>query len=161
MVSHTFSNWRVPLLCGQKDVMHTVRIHTCKGALIVCPLAWCCDQTSISPVISQDISWFQNFLQISLCLRFAWKKRSSHQGKKEVACIVSKPLVSCLWGCRESVNPPKIKHPVGWGGFVLLTKGETQARYPFFQDFLLLSNDTPDQCNNRSVVYKLFQCGVL
>ena len=33
--------------------------------------------------------------------------KSSHQGKKEAACIVSKPLVSCLWGCGESVKPPK------------------------------------------------------
>ena len=41
----------------------------------------------------------------------SWKKRSSHQGKKEVACIVSKPLVSCLWRCGESTNRPKIKHP--------------------------------------------------
>ena len=34
----------------------------------------------------------------------------SHQGKKEVpvACLVSKPLVSCLWGCGESVNTPKL-----------------------------------------------------
>ena len=46
------------------------------------------------------------FLQISLCFKML-KKRSSHQGKKEVACIVSKPLVSCLWGCGQSVSPPK------------------------------------------------------
>ena len=39
---------------------------------------------------------------------FPWNKRSSHQGKEEVACIVSKPLVSCLWGCGESVNPQKL-----------------------------------------------------
>ena len=37
----------------------------------------------------------------------SWKKRSSHQGKKDVTCIVSKPLVSCSCGCGESVNPPK------------------------------------------------------
>ena len=34
--------------------------------------------------------------------------RSSHQGKKEVACIVSKLLDSCLWRYGESVNPPKL-----------------------------------------------------
>ena len=63
------------------------------------------------------ISWF---LRISLCLKFfSWKKRSSHQGKKEVACIVSKLLVSYLWGCGEFVNPPKILHPGGSGDFVL------------------------------------------
>ena len=32
----------------------------------------------------------------------------SHQGKKEVACVVSKPLVSCLWGCGEPINPLKL-----------------------------------------------------
>ena len=37
-----------------------------------------------------------------------WKKRSRHQGMKEVACIVSKPLVSCLWCYVESVNSPKL-----------------------------------------------------
>ena len=31
-----------------------------------------------------------------------------HQGKKEVAFIVSKTLVSCFWACGESVNPPKL-----------------------------------------------------
>ena len=40
--------------------------------------------------------------------KFSWKKRSKYQGKKEVACVVSKPLVSCLWGCAESVNPPNL-----------------------------------------------------
>ena len=54
-----------------------------------------------------DFSGF--FLQESpFASKFSWKKRSSHQGENEVACIVSKPLVSCLWGCGESVNPPKL-----------------------------------------------------
>ena len=37
-------------------------------------------------------------------------KRStcSHQRKKEVACIMSKPVVSCLWGCEKPVNPQKL-----------------------------------------------------
>ena len=38
---------------------------------------------------------------------------------KEVARIVSKPLVSCLWGCGESVNPPKLNIQEVQGGFVL------------------------------------------
>ena len=50
-------------------------------------------------------------------------KRSSHHGKKEVACIVSKPLVSCLWLCGESVNPPKLNVQEVRGGFVLETNG--------------------------------------
>ena len=45
-------------------------------------------------------------LQISLCLKFSWKKRSSHQGKKEVACIVSKPQIFVFVGMSE--NPPKL-----------------------------------------------------
>ena len=53
-------------------------------------------------MISQD---FPDFVQISLCLKLV---TNSHQGKKEVTCIVSKLLVSCLWGCGESVNPPKL-----------------------------------------------------
>ena len=51
-------------------------------------------------MISQDFSPFAT--------KCSWKKRSSHQGKKEVACIVYKPLVSCLWGCGEMVNSPKL-----------------------------------------------------
>ena len=41
--------------------------------------------------------------------------------------------------CKSS----KIKHPGGSGAFVLYTKRETQAHYPFFRIFLLLSNHTP------------------
>ena len=48
---------------------------------------------------------------------------------------MSKPLISCLWGCGESVNPPKLNIQEFQGGFVLLTKMETQARYPFFRIF--------------------------
>ena len=56
--------------------------------------------------------WFlRSFYKSTFCL--PWKKRSSHQGKKQVACIVSQPLVSCLRGCGESVNPPNIEHPGG------------------------------------------------
>ena len=87
-----------------------------------------------------DISWFRDFFYKSpFASKFPWKKRRSHQGKKEVACIVSNPLVSCLWGCGESVNPPKVKHPGDSGGFVLLTK-ERLRPATHFQDFLLLLN---------------------
>ena len=57
-------------------------------------------------MISQDFSWFQDFfLQISL----SGKNRNSDQGgKKEVVCIVSKPVVSCLWECGESVHHLKL-----------------------------------------------------
>ena len=48
------------------------------------------------------------FYKSTFASKLSWKKRSSHQGKNEVACIVSKPLVSCLLGCGESVNPPKL-----------------------------------------------------
>ena len=47
------------------------------------------------------------------------KMRSSHQGKNDVACIVSKLLASCLWGCGESVNPPQLNIQEVQGGFVL------------------------------------------
>ena len=45
------------------------------------------------PVISWDF-----FYKSPFASTFSWKKTSGHQGKKEVACIVSNPLVSCLWG---------------------------------------------------------------
>ena len=59
----------------------------------------------LQATIFSDIRTFYKSPFASKC---SWKKRSRHQGKKEVACIVSKPLVSCLWGCGESVNPPKL-----------------------------------------------------
>ena len=53
---------------------------------------------------------------------------------KEVACIVSKPLVSCLWGCGESVNPQKfniqggfVKGPLPWILFTFV-KSHTYIR---------------------------------
>ena len=59
------------------------------------------------------------------------EKRSSHQGKNvQVTCIVSKPLVSCLWGCGESVNPTKLNIQEVQMGFVLSTKvGNTCSFY--------------------------------
>ena len=67
---------------------------------------------------------------------------ATKEGKKEVACIVSKPLVSCLWGCGESVNPPKIKHP-GGSVFPPLEQREIHVPLLIFQDVLLLSSHTP------------------
>ena len=66
----------------------------------------------IRPVISQDF-----FYKSPIASEFSWKKRSSHQGKKEVACTVSKPLVSCLWGMWRVCKSSKINHPRGSRGF--------------------------------------------
>ena len=82
---------------------------------------------------------FRIFLQISLCLNFVLKeekmKRSSQQEKKEVVCIVSKPLVLCLWGCGESVNPPNMKHPGGSGGFDTFVKSHPCYKHRQSQSF--------------------------
>ena len=60
-------------------------------------------------------------------------------GRKEVhvACIVSKPLVSCLWPCGESVNPPKLNIQEVQGALSSRPKGDP-GPLPIFQDFLLL-----------------------
>ena len=92
---------------------------------------------SISPVISHDFFYKSSFASI-----FSRKRRGSHQGKKEVACIVSKPLVSCLWGRGESVNPPKFNIHVVQGALSSRPKGDPDL-LPIFQDCLLLSNHTP------------------
>ena len=62
------------------------------------------------------------FYKSPFASKFSWKKRSSHQGKKEVACILSKPRVSYLWRCGVCKSS-KIKRPWGLWGFVLETKG--------------------------------------
>ena len=76
------------------------------------------DFSKLNPCIFSGM-WFLRILvyKSPFACKFSWQKTSCHQGKKEVACIVSKPLVSCLWGCGESVNPRRFK------GFVLQTKG--------------------------------------
>ena len=52
------------------------------------------------------ISGILFFYESPFASKCSWMKR--RKGQKEVACIVSKHLVSCLWGCGESVNPPKL-----------------------------------------------------
>ena len=77
------------------------------------------------------------------CLKnISWKKRSSHQGKKEVTCIVSKPLVSCLWGCGESVNAPQLNIQEVQGALSSRSKGDPSL-LSIFPDVWLLSNHTP------------------
>ena len=75
----------------------------------------------------------------------------SHQGLEEVACIVSKPLVSCLWGCGAPVNPPKLNIQEVQGGLCPLDQRETPGLLPIFQDFLLLSNHTPLDRSHREI----------
>ena len=49
--------------------------------------------------------------------------------------IVSKPLVSCLWGCGQSVNPPKLNIHEVHGALTFRPKGD-QGPSPIFQDFV-------------------------
>ena len=56
---------------------------------------------TVGLAISQDFSWFQDILQIS---HFSVKEREvATKEKKEVACIVSKPLLSLFVGNVESL----------------------------------------------------------
>ena len=82
------------------------------------------------------------FYKFPFASKFSRKKRSSHQGKKEVACIVSKPLVSCLWGCGESVNPSKLNIQEVQG-LCPLDHRKTQTRYLFFWIFFFFQNIYP------------------
>ena len=82
------------------------------------------------------------FYKSPFASKFSCMKTSSQQGKKEVACIVSKPLVSCLWRCGESVNPPKLNIQEVQGALSSRPKGDP-GPLPIFQDFLRLSNHTP------------------
>ena len=96
------------------------------------------------PVIYQGFfPDFRIFYKSSFAPELSWKKRSSHQGKKEVACIVFKPLVSCLWWCGESVNPPELNIQEVQGVLSSRPKGDP-GLLPTFHDFILLSNHTPD-----------------
>ena len=90
-----------------------------------------------------SVLWFLGiFYKSPSASKFSWKDRSSHQGKKEVACIVSKPSSFLFVGMWRVCESSKIKHPRGSGGEGLcpLDERETQACYPFCWIFLLLSN---------------------
>ena len=102
----------------------------------------CLNHSYFQACDSRDLSLFQFFYIFFYRSAFASKcsKRSSYQGKKEV--VVSKPLVFCLWGCGESVNPPKSNIQEVQGGLCPLDQRETQVRCPFFRICLLLSNYT-------------------
>ena len=82
------------------------------------------------------------FYKCSFASKCSWKKRSSHQWKKEVACIMSKSLVSCLWGCGESVNPPKL-YIQEVQRALSSTKGISRPANRFLIFFDFLSNHAP------------------
>ena len=57
-----------------------------------------------SPRISQDfVSDIGIFLQIAHASKCSWKKRSCHQGKKEVACLLSITLQFLVCGDMQSL----------------------------------------------------------
>ena len=85
------------------------------------------------------------FTNLPLLQHFLERWEVATKKRKEVACIVSKPLVSCLWGCGESVNPPKLNIQEVQGALSSRPKGDP-GTLPIFQDFLLLSNHTPESC---------------
>ena len=81
---------------------------------------------------TREIFWFgsmqisqDSFYKSPFASKCSCKKRSSHHGKKEVACIVSNHLVSCLWECGESVNPPKLNIQEVQGALSLKPKGDS------------------------------------
>ena len=97
-----------------------------------------------SPVISQDFVY--KFPLPQNCLE--GREVSTDERKKEVACIVSRPLVSCVWGCGKSVNSQK------------LNIKEVQMATHFSGIVLLLSNHTPDD-NYGGCMHLYLPCIVL
>ena len=71
------------------------------------------------------------FFQIPLCLKFLEIRELSTKERKKYCVQTSSFLFVEMWRCGESVNPPKIKHPGGSGGFVLLTKGRPRSTTHF------------------------------
>ena len=78
--------------------------------------------------------WFLGIFQIS----WFFTNLPLPQNVLERREIAIKPLVSCLWGYGESVNPPKILHlnvhPGGSGALSSRPKGDP-CPIPIFQDF--------------------------
>ena len=67
---------------------------------------------------------------------------ATKEGNKEVACIVSEPLISCLWGCGESVNPTKWNIREVQGALSSRPKGDP-GPLPIFQNFLTVVKSHP------------------
>ena len=82
-------------------------------------------------MISSGYPDFRILYESPFTSKCSYKNRSkctctcTHQGRKEVACIVSKPVVSCLSGCGESVNPPKLNIQEVQGALSCRPKGDT------------------------------------
>ena len=76
----------------------------------------------------------------------------SHQGKKDAACIVSKPLVFCLWGCRESVNRSKLNIQELQGATCMSSrsKGDPDP-LSIFQDFFTFKVKSQPSCIQKLV----------
>ena len=98
-----------------------------RNAYEVYSVLW--DQHSdVRPVMSQDFSWFQDYLQISLCLQM-FVKEEKYQPRKEYCVQTCIFMFLVMWSvCKSS----KIKHPEGVRGF---DQVETQTFYPFFMIF--------------------------
>ena len=100
--------------------------------------------------------WFLRIIYKSpFASKFSWNKRSSHQGKKEVTYIVSKPLVSCLWGCGESVNPLKLNIQEVQVAFSSRPK-EDPGPLLIFQDFWVMSYKHPCFLEYATLTWYIF-----
>ena len=114
--------------------------------MIVCPPSppspWC------------TFLWFLRiFSDFRICYKspfaseFSWRKRRSHKGKKEVACIcvqTSSFLFVGMWRNRKS---SKMKHPGGSGALCSRPKGDPGPQ-PIFQN-LFVCQITP--CKTRTL----------
>ena len=64
---------------------------------------------------------------------------------------MSKPVVSCLWGCGESVNPPELKVQ---GALSSRPKGDP-GPLPIFQDFFIVSNHTSEMFTHTIILFSI------
>ena len=89
------------------------------------------------------------FTNLPFDSNFLRKKRSSHQGKKEIACIVSKTSSFMFVGMWRVCKSSKIKHPGGSRGIVLWTKRRPR---PATQDFCFFCQITSFNAPPRDCV---------
>ena len=69
----------------------------------------------------------------------------------------SKPLVSHLWGCGESVNPPKLNIQEVQGDFVRETKGRRRPATHFFRS-LYFCQITPLRVIDMRILSRVLMC---
>ena len=155
---YVFDTWSVAARLRYTTALHEPLSNTVLGILKYFPPKSDCDPFSklewVRFVISQDFSQISGFYT-NLPLPQQFLERREVATKERKTCIVSKPPVSYLCGCGESVNPPKLNIQEVQGALSSRPKGDPGLLH-IFQDFLVLIKSHPWWMQTNLNAFSLF-----